>query len=251
MEDRRLKDISLTVIVPGLNEEKCARPAVEEVIAALRKTVLNWDIIFINDGSTDRTGEIAEELAEQEDRIKVIHHDRPRGVGYSLMEGIRASSKTVVTWVPADGENDPYELLKYLPLIEYVDIVIPFVIKRARKVRPLHRRVLSAIYLTIINTTFGTRFNYTNGNIIYRRSVFEVVSPRSNGFLVHAECLVRAIRAGFIFAEVPVTLKNRLEGISKAILFKAVYKVVREYFSLLLSMYVLREKGGKKKIEAS
>jgi len=234
------EEISLCVIVPGLNEEAAVRGAVEELVAALRSAAVEWEIIVVNDGSTDRTGEIAEELARREPRIRVIHHERPMGVGYSFLEGIGAASTSVLTWGPADGENDPAELLKYLPLIEHVDIVIPFVINKG--VRPLLRRVLSALYLSIIYMTFRTRFNYTNGNIIYRRKVFDAIHPRSTGFLVHAECLVRAIRAGFTFAEVPVVLKRRVEGDSKAILFKSFVGVVRAYLALRWSLYLGRER---------
>lgn len=239
------RDISLSVIMPGLNEEENIRKAAADLVAALRGAVVDWEIILINDGSTDRTGQIACELALGEPRIKVIHHHRPRGIGYSLQEGIGAASKAAVTWLPADGENDPNELLKYVPLMEHVDIVIPFVVNKG--VRPLGRRMLSAVYLSIINFTFRTRFNYTNGNIIYRKAVFETVRPRSNGFLVHAECLVRAIKAGFIFAEVPVVLKERSGGDSKALLLKSFMSVVREYTALLISFYVLRRYSAARK----
>lgn len=245
MSELRRDDISLSVIVPGLNEEGNIRPSIEELIEALRGVVLDWEVILIDDGSTDRTGEIAEELAGWDKKIRVIHHDRPRGIGYSFQEGVRVAEKTVVTWVPADGENDPKELLKYLPLMRYVDIVIPFVINK--EVRPILRRILSAVYLTIINTTFGTRFNYTNGNIIYRKAVFNVVRPRSSGFLLHAECLVRAIRSRFIFAEVPVTLAKRSEGVSKAILLKTFWNVIREYMALVFSFYFLGERTRLRK----
>ena len=238
MKDHRPIDISLSVIMPGLNEEENIRTSVEELVNSLGRVVLDWEIILINDGSTDRTGEIADELAAREPKIMVLHHRQPMGIGYSFKEGIRASSKATVTWLPADGENDPSELLKYLPLIEYVDIVIPFVINK--EVRPFLRRILSAIYLTIINTTFRTRFNYTNGNIIYRKAVFDAVKPRSNGFLVHAECLVRAIKSRYTFAEVPVTLKKRLEGNSKAMLLNSFFSVCREFIGLLVDINIFR-----------
>ena len=235
----RLENISLTVIVPGLNEEENIRLAVKELIDALGVIVVDWELILINDGSTDRTGEIADDLASFDRRIRVIHQERPMGIGYSFQDGIKASSKSVVTWLPADGENDPRELLKYLPLIEHVDIVIPFVINK--RIRPLYRRILSAIYLAIINLSFGTRFNYTNGNIIYRKSVFESVHPRYNGFLVHAECLVRAIKAGYTFAEVPVTIKKRHEGDSKALLLNSFFCVCLEYIGLFWDIQIRRK----------
>lgn len=240
-----IDNISLSVIVPGLNEEQNIRTAVEELITALRKAVLDWEVILINDGSTDSTGVIANELSQGDSRIRVLHHDKPMGIGYSFLEGIRASSKGVITWVPADGENDPNELLKYLPLTEHVDIVIPFVVNK--EIRPLLRRVLSAFYLSIINMTFRTRFNYTNGNIIYRKKVFDSIMPRSNGFLVHAECLVKAIRSGFTFAEVPVTLEKRFEGDSKALLLNSFLSVCREFIMLFWEIQILKRFPGKAK----
>jgi dolichol-phosphate mannosyltransferase len=236
MRNTQGKDISLSVIMPGLNEEENIRASVAELLATLGDAVVDWEVIIIDDGSTDRTGEIAEEFARVDSRIRVLHHRVPMGIGYSLFEGIRSSTKEAVTWVPADGENDPRELLKYLPLIQHVDIVIPFVVNK--RVRPLFRRILSAVYLAIINATFRTRFNYTNGNIIYRKRVFDIVTPRSNGFLVHAECLVRAIKAGFTFAEVPVILSKRVGGDSKAFLFRSFFSVVREYIAFFFSFYI-------------
>ncbi|MCC6448951.1 MAG: glycosyltransferase family 2 protein [Candidatus Aureabacteria bacterium] len=238
MHGHAAPDISLSVIVPGLNEECNIRAAVGELLAALVRAGVDWEVIIVNDGSTDRTGEIARELAAREPRITVLDHPRPMGIGYSFKAGVGRATKAALTWLPADGENDPNELLKYLPLIEHVDIVIPFVINK--RIRPLLRRFLSSVYLNIINASFGTRFNYTNGNIIYRKTIFDTVRPRSNGFLIHAECLVRAIKAGFTFAEVPVVLKKRYEGDSKAVLFKSLVSVCKEYVALLAEIQVGR-----------
>lgn len=245
MRNTQGKDISLTVIMPGLNEEENIRASVAELLAALGDAVVDWEVIIIDDGSTDRTGEIAEEFARVDSRIRVLHHKVSMGIGYSFFEGIRSSTKEAVTWVPADGENDPRDLVKYLPLIQHVDIVIPFVVNK--RVRPRFRRILSAVYLAIINATFRTRFNYTNGNIIYRKRVFDIVTPRSNGFLVNAECLVKATRAGFLFAEVPVLLKKRIEGSSKAFRFKSFCSVIREYVALLFSFRTLREQDKERR----
>jgi len=239
------ESISITVMMPALNEEANIKRAASDLIRVFQNTGYDWEIVLIDDGSSDGTGRIVDEIAEGESRVKVIHHVWPRGIGSCFREGIEESTKEVITWLPGDGENDPSELLKYLPLIEHVDIIIPFVINK--RVRPLSRRILSAIYLAIINATFGTRFNYTNGNIIYRKKIFDMIKPQSNGFLVHAECLVRAIRAGFTFAEVPITLKERLEGDSKALLINSFFCVCREFISLFLDMQIVSRLSRKAK----
>ena len=98
--------VSLTVMVPALNEERNLEAAVLVIIKALDDSGIDWEIVLVNDGSTDKTGDIANELASQEPRIKVIHHQRARGVGYCFREGIKFSTKDAITWVPGDGENE-------------------------------------------------------------------------------------------------------------------------------------------------
>ena len=189
---------SLTVVVPALNEERNLREAVTGLIKALQAEDIDWELILVNDGSTDGTASVIADLASVEPRIKVIQHDRPRGIGYSFRQGIGLSTKEAITLFSGDGENDAREIIKYLPLLQHVDMVIPFV--HNKSIRSWGRRVLSTFYLWAINISFGVTFNYTNGNVIYRRRVFEVVKTKANGFFFQTECLIKAIRAGFSFA---------------------------------------------------
>jgi len=235
------KQISLTIVVPALNEEENLEDAVTSIIAALEDGGVDWEMILVNDGSTDRTGEIAAEFASKNPRINALHHERPMGVGYSFREGAMTSSKDAVTWLPGDGENDPYEQLKWLPLLEHVDIVNPFVVNRGMRSRG--RRMLSTLYLWIINVSFGVTLNYTNGTVIYRRRVFEVVKPEANGFFFQTECLIKAIRAGFTFAEVPIRIQKRLGGQSKALSLKSFYAVASDFIHLFLVVHILRRVG--------
>jgi len=235
------KQISVTVVVPALNEEENLEDAVTGIIAALENGGIDLEIIIANDGSTDSTGEIATELASKNTQVKVLHHERPMGIGYSFREGVATSSKDAVTLLPGDGEVDPYELLKWLPLLEHVDIVNPFVVNR--DVRSWDRRMLSTLYLFIINFSFGTKFKYTNGCVIYRRRVFEVVKQETKGFFYQTECLVKAIRAGFTFAEVPVRLRGRLRGGSKALSFRSFWTVASDFLRLFIEVHILRRMG--------
>jgi glycosyltransferase involved in cell wall biosynthesis len=235
------KLVSLTITVPALNEEQNLKTTLEGIVKVLGDSGIDWEIILVNDGSTDKTGDIANELASQEPRIKVIHHKQPKGIGYCFREGIQSSTKDAITWLPGDGENNPYELLKYLPILEHVDIVIPFVLNVG--VRSWGRRFLSTLYIWLINLSFGTMFNYSNGTAIYRRSVFQVVKPQANGFFFPAESLIKAVRAGFIFAEVPVRLEKRLEGYSKLMSFKSLCLVIWEFIRLFYAVHILRTAG--------
>lgn len=233
--------LSLTVVVPALNEERHLAGVVAGIREALEQAGWDWEVIIVNDGSTDRTREIATGLSEADSRIRVLHHDRPGGVGFSFRHGAGLSTKKAVTWVPGDGQNDLSEILKYLPLLEHVDIVVPFHLNTG--VRSLGRRLLSTCYLWIINLSFGISYTYTNGTAAYRCRIFEVLKLSSNGFFFSTECLIKSTRAGFIFAEVPVRLRERGGGRSKAMSFKSFYSVVRDFLRLFYAVHILRTAG--------
>ena len=234
---------SLSIIVPALNEEMNLKPTMSSLIDVLDKGKIDWEIILVNDGSSDSTAHIAEQLIKNNSRIRLINHEQPRGIGACFRDGIRTSTKEAVTWFPADGENNPDELIKYLSLIEKVDIVIPFVVNR--DVRPWARRFVSRLYLMIVNLSFGTMFNYTTGNVIYRRKVFDVVKFKASGFIYQTECLVRSVRAGFTFAEVPVLLGQRSHGKSKILTFRSVMTQVFVFMKLFIDIHFSRNTEEK------
>ncbi len=222
--------------MPALNEEKNLREAVQATALAFLKINIDWEIIVVDDGSADNTGTIAEELARQEKRIKVLHHQRPLGIGRSFRDGAIAATKEAVTYLPGDNENNPYEVIKYIDLLKHVDIVVPFVINK--QVRPKLRQFLSALYIRIINFSFGTSFNYTNGNIIYKKTALNAVKVCANSFFFQTEYLLRTTQAGFTFAEVPIRILGRQKGKSKALSLKSLFILSKEFFSLLLSNFL-------------
>jgi glycosyltransferase involved in cell wall biosynthesis len=238
-----VKTPSLSVIVPALNEEMSLSSTISDLIKVLAGASIDWEIILVNDGSSDRTPSIAEQLAKDNPGVRLIHHDRPMGIGACFRDGIEKSTKEAVTWFPGDGENNPYELIKYLSLIEKVAIVVPFVVNR--DVRPWARRLVSKLYLMIVNASFGTMFNYTTGNVIYRRNVFDVVKFKANGFIYQTECLVRSVRAGFTFAEVPVLLGRRNHGHSKILTFRSVMTQIFAFSRLFIDIYFTRNNRVK------
>lgn len=235
------RTLSVSVIVPALNEQQHLDAVITRTRDLLSRGSLDWEIIIVNDGSTDDTGTIANRWASIDPRIKALHHERPGGIGCAFRKGVEGSTKEAVTWVPGDGQNDAREVVKYLPLLQHVDIVLPFVLNTG--VRSLWRRLLSTVYLWIINLSFGVVFTYTNGTGLYRRALFDVVQLESNGFFFSTECLIKAVRAGFIFAEVPVNVRDRVAGRSKAISLRSLWSVSCDFIKLFVAMHVLRRSG--------
>lgn len=232
----------VTVVMPALNEAENIAAAARNVIEGFQRFAIPSQLIIVNDGSTDRTGELAEELAGEHAFISVIHHDRPQGIGASFWDGVRKAEGEVVTMLPGDGENDAAEILRYLPLLEQVDIVVPFVYNRG--VRSWRRRLLSIIYREIIKASFGLSLNYMNGTVMYRRSVFRGIALRCSGFFYQSELLIKTIRRGYLYAEVPYALRQRGEGDSKATTFRSLVKVARAYLATMGEVY-LGESAGE------
>lgn len=233
--------IKISVIMPALNEEKNIEAAVDNVFCALNDYGLTGEIIVINDGSNDTTLALVEnKRSNNKDRIQIINHPALRGIGASFWEGVSASRGEFIVMLPGDNENDPWEIFRYVHLLDHVDIVIPFVFNR--EARSLFRNALSFLYRFIINTTFLVNFNYTNGTVLYRCSILKDLDSRSEGFFFQTDILVRAVRKGYLFAEVPYRLGVRKSGASKAVSFPSLLKVIKGYARLVREFYFIKKK---------
>lgn len=232
----------ISVVMPALNEQENISAAVRNVMDCFDRLKINGQIVIINDGSKDRTGELAEEFSRSHSFIKVLHHKSPQGIGGSFWDGVLAAEGEMVVMIPGDGENDAYEILTYLPLMEHVDIVVPFVFNK--NVRSPARRLLSVMYRGIINMSFGMSLNYMNGTVVYRRAVFSDIALQCKGFFYQTELLIKCIKNGYLYAEVPYALKQRAVGASKATSLKSLKNVIKAYLSTLLDVYFSDNKAA-------
>jgi dolichol-phosphate mannosyltransferase len=227
---------SISVIMPALNEEDNILSAITNTLQAFDSYGIQGEVLVINDGSTDKTRSLVEEFMTREPRVRLLNHDHPEGIGGSYWAGVDEARNDIVLMLPGDNENDPWEILRYLPLLEHVDIVIPFVFNR--QVRSVFRNDLSFLYRFIINTTFQVNFNYTNGTVLHRRKVLQELEFRSRGFFFQTDILVRTVTKGYLFAEVPYRLNMRATGVSKAVSFPSFLNVARGYLRLVQDMHL-------------
>lgn len=238
-----MSKLSLSVIMPALNEEENIRDAISSTLNAFSLYGINGEVVVINDGSTDRTKEIVEEAAKEDGRVRLINHDTPQGIGASFFEGAINSDNDVVVMFPGDNENDAESALCFYDTLEKVDILVPFI--HNVEVRDRLRRVISSIYRFIINISFGINLNYTNGTVFYRRCIFDNVELKSHGFFYQAELLIKLIRKGYLFAEIPNMLLVRNSGESKATTLKSLINVIKNYVNLLIDIHIKRVESRK------
>lgn len=226
----------ISVIVPALNEAQNIRRALDNILDSFAKLGCRGEIIVVNDGSTDDTQPIVRDLMVDLPIIKLLNHDNPQGIGGSFWHGVKESSGEYVVLISGDGENDCYEILRYLPVMNHVDIVIPFWYNT--EVRSWQRRYLSKLYKGIINLSFGLLLNYMNGTVLYRKCVLKNLSLNSTGFFYQTELLIKAIKTGYLYAEVPCALRQRLEGKSKALTAKSLRQVISGYLNTVAAVYL-------------
>lgn len=237
---QKLENPLITIIMPALNEEKNIKAALTDTLAAFKELNINAEILVVNDGSSDQTPALVQKQIEgNPGRIRMLSHNRPKGLGASFWDGVDNAKGEIVCMLPGDNENEPKEILRYLKLMEDVDMVIPFVFNK--ETRPPLRNFISFLYRIIINSTFNITLNYTNGTTLFRRSILKELKYRAGGFVYQADILIRLIKRGYLFAEVPYRLRIRKEGKSKAVSLRSLRNVIKGYFRLLIDIYLKQE----------
>ena len=228
--------------MPALNEEENIQAAIESTFKAFERRGLDGEIIAVNDGSVDQTGKIIEDLMKiYPNKLKVVRHESAMGIGRSFFDGVKVATKDVVVMFPGDNENNPDDALNFISIMSEVDIIVPFI--QNIEVRNKSRRLLSSTYRFIINMSFGINLNYTNGTVFYRRAILSEVELISSGFFYQAELLIKLIRNGYLFAEVPNFLFTRGSGKSKATTLKSLIRVMKSYLKLFYNVHISSREG--------
>ena len=221
---------SLSVFLPCYNEEANVRRVVGEATAFLPTVSDDFEVIVVDDGSGDRTGEIADELAAADPRVRAVHHEANRGYGAALRSGFRAATRELVFYTDGDGQFDIAELAKLLPLIERCDIVSGY---RERRCDGVVRRLNAWLWGRLVQWMLGFRSRDVDSAFkLYRREIFDHIELQSTGALIDAEVLARAARAGYTLAEVPVTHRPRLAGKQTGANLRVIARAFRELWRL-------------------
>lgn len=236
-------DTELSVIIPCLNEEKNIEKVIKLTLDAILEFKINSEIIIIDDGSTDKTLKKIQIYANRYTEIRLVKHKKNLGIGTSFSHGVKIAKGQYITMIPGDNENSLIENLRYFFLRKDVDIIIPFVVNK--NMRSKSRRFISAIYNFIINVSFGVSLNYTNGTVIYNKKLLEFIELRSTGFFFQTELLIKLIRCGFLYAEVPQMLAERQYGKSKALTLRSLARLVRSYLYLVNEIHIKRATGRR------
>ena len=206
-----VRRISLSLIMPGLNEEANVERAVRRSIEALEHLTDEFEIIVIDDGSTDRTGEIAESIAAEDPRVRVLHNERNLNYGVSLARGIRAAR---CEWILHNGMDlplAPEDLGKFTPLFEEADVIA--VRRIDRSAHSPWRKLTSWVNNLLLRVLFRPRTADLNFVQFYRRtSVQSLALVSTSPAFVTPELILRAEQKGYRVREVSAEFRRREAG---------------------------------------
>jgi glycosyltransferase involved in cell wall biosynthesis len=242
---------TVSIIIPALNEEGNLADAVGTVLGAIGSRFADYELLIFDDGSTDRTGVIADELAAGNQHIRVIHNPRNMGFGDNYNRGVELARMEYVTMFPGDNEIPGEAIRTILNVVGEADIVVPYISTPA--VRSGSRQAISATFVALVNVLFGLRLRYFNGPCVHRRSLLQSIPMRTHGFAYMAAILVRLIRSGCSYVEVPMPLQARQHGRSKAFKLKNIVSVLRTLGELFWEVRVTERRkyaGAVRRIES-
>ena len=211
-----INENSISVIVPALNEDKNLEATVETVSQVVKRRFDEYEVIIFNDGSVDRTGEIAEALAKQDKHIRAIHHRNSKCLGGVYKEGRELARMNYLILVNGKCDITQESLDKIFALCGKADMVIPYTTNTQD--RSLFRRANSKAFVWLLNTIFRLNLKYYNHFVLHKKEIVNSIDIWTNSYAFQAEVLIKLIKSGYSYIEIGVT--DRFEKGIKSKAFK-------------------------------
>ncbi len=200
----------ISLFLPAFNEEQNVSFMVDRASEVLERLGAEWEIIVVDDGSTDSTPRLVEEISERDSRVRLVRHERNLGFGMAVRSGIAAARLGWVFYTDCDGQFDLDELERFWSARDRCDIISGY---RRRRRDPGLRLLYSLLYNSLAWVMFMGGFKDVDASFkLYRRSVFERVRPRSTSGVVDLEILLLARGMGFRILQMPVSHHPRRAG---------------------------------------
>lgn len=219
--------VDLSIIVPVYNEQENVLPLWQEVAAAMASAELAWELVFVDDGSTDETWNRIREARRQDPRVRGLRHNKNAGQSAAVWTGLVSSSSPFVATLDGDRQNDPADIPWMLSLLQRdnLDFVSG---KRLKRQDNWLRRVSSAVARWVRNAVLNTNFRDTGCALrVFKRTALDGI-PAFNG--LHRFLPVLVAGAGWKTREVEVGHRQRVAGVSKYgvwnRLFRGIYDLI-------------------------
>ncbi len=226
-----MTNLSISVVLPAHNEAENIRITVENCIAYLEQNVLDYEVVVVNDGSTDYTQKIVEELQSTNSKVVLVNHTVNMGYGSALRSGFDKASCEYIFFMDSDGQFDINDLDRLIPLVSAKDVVIGY---REDRADSFIRSLNAWLYGLYIYLTFGLKVRDMDCAFkVFPKKAYQDIRPiKSSGALFSAEFLIKLKRNGLILKEVPVRHFPRRFGTQSGANIKVILRMFKESWKL-------------------
>ena len=202
------------------NEAASLNTVADEITAAVQRLGVPYELLIIDDGSTDETGEIADRLAQQSGLVRVVHHAPNGGLGAVYRTGFSEARGLYLTFFPADGQFPATSIEQLLAVMPNHDMVLGYIPRRPGMVP----RMLSLLERLLYRALFGSLPTF-QGVLMFRRVLLEEIEleSRGRGWAVLMELIIRTSRAGYRVTSIPTGVRPRFAGRSKVNNFRTIW----------------------------
>jgi glycosyltransferase involved in cell wall biosynthesis len=225
-----VQPLSLTIFFPCHNEEENVERVTRQAVEVGRSITDDLEVIIVDDGSSDRTGEIADELAAAIPEVRAVHNRPNRGYGGALQRGFAEASKNWIFYTDGDGQFDMNELPALIPLLEEYDIVSCYRIDRKD---PVMRKLNAFAWTMLVNALF--RINLRDIDCafkIYPKPFIDETELLSTGALIDTEMLAKARNRGLAIGQRGVHHYPRTAGEQSGADISVILRAFKELFKL-------------------
>lgn len=230
MDRPPLKPFSLTIFYPCYNEEANVERVTRAAVEVGRRVADDLEVLIVNDGSRDRTGEIADRLAAEIPEVRAVHNRPNQGYGGALTRGFREATKNWIFYTDGDGQFDLNELPRLLPLLETHDVVSCY---RLNRQDPWVRKLNAWAWSTLVNLLFAIRLRDIDCAFkIYPKTFIDRIELHSRGALIDTEMLAKARNRGLRIAQLGVHHYPRTAGQQTGANLRVILRAFRELFKL-------------------
>ena len=222
--------VSISVFFPCYNEQANVGRTVEKALKVMQKLNADFELIIVDDGSSDNTGREADEIAGRDGRVKVVRHQRNLGYGAALQSGFKAATKELVFYTDGDGQFDINEMPPLLALMERYDIVSCYRLNRRDS---LIRKINGWCWTRLVCLMFGQKIRDIDCAFkLYKREIFDKIELSSTGALIDAEVLARAARKGYRITQKGVHHYPRTSGAQTGANLRVILRAFKELLRL-------------------
>jgi glycosyltransferase involved in cell wall biosynthesis len=216
----------ISLFFPVYRDEVTVSRVTEKALSLLAEVAEDYEVIIVDDGSPDKAGEVAEEIAQRERRVRVIHHPKNLGYGAALRSGFQAAKFEWIAFTDGDDEYEVDDLRKLLRLRDYYDLIITF--RYAKRYGNL-RIFISYVYNHVLRWLFQTRYrDISSGLRIIRKEVVDQLDLVATSPFIGAEIAIRTMLKGYRVGEVGIQMFPRQFGKGSSTSIRNIIATIRD-----------------------